>query len=121
MQERDKTVRARQILTQEDIALSAQVLQEFYWVATRPHKLALSHLEAQKYIDVWKLFPVQPITVGVIEDALYLCYRYQLSYWDAAIIAAARHLGCEQVLTEDLNHGQDYGGVRVITPFVATP
>ena len=120
VQEREKTTRSRQILTQEDIALSAQVLQEFYWVATRPHKLALSHREAQTYIDVWKLFPVQPITVGVIEDALYLCHRYQLSYWDAAIIAAARHLGCEQVLTEDLNHGQDYGGVRVVNPFVAT-
>lgn len=118
VQERDKTIRARQILTDEDIALSAQVLQEFYWVATRPHKLALSHLEAQAYIDVWKLFPVQPITVGVIEEALYLCQRYQLSYWDAAIIAAARHLGCEQVLTEDLNHGQYYEEVRVINPFV---
>lgn len=116
-EERGKTARARQLLKAQDIALSTQVLQEFYWVATRPHKLALTHVAAQTYIDVWKLFPIQPITLSVVEDALYLCHRFQLSYWDAAIIAAARHLGCTQVLTEDLNHGQDYEGVRVFNPF----
>jgi DNA-binding transcriptional MerR regulator len=40
-----------------------------------------------------------------------------LSYWDAAIIEAARALGCTHVLSEDLSDGQDYGGVRVTNPF----
>jgi predicted nucleic acid-binding protein len=43
--------------------------------------------------------------------------RFQLSYWDAAIIEAARAMGCTQVLSEDLNDGQDYGGVQVTNPF----
>ena len=116
-EERTKSERARHLLKSQNIALSTQVLQEFYWAATRPHKLALTHIAAQTYIDVWKLFPVQPITLSVVEDALYLCQRFQLSYWDAAIIAAARHLGCIQVVTEDLSHGQDYDGVLVVNPF----
>jgi predicted nucleic acid-binding protein len=44
--ERLKSAEARRIVRNEDIALSAQVLQEFYWVSTRPNKLALTHDEA---------------------------------------------------------------------------
>jgi predicted nucleic acid-binding protein len=43
--------------------------------------------------------------------------RFQLSYWDAAIIEASRAMGCTQVLTEDLSDGQDYLGVLVANPF----
>lgn len=43
--------------------------------------------------------------------------RFQLSYWDAAIIEASRAMGCTQVLSEDLNDRQDYGSVRVANPF----
>jgi len=43
--------------------------------------------------------------------------RFQISYWDAAILEAARALGCEVVLSEDLSDGQDYGGIAVENPF----
>jgi predicted nucleic acid-binding protein len=45
--------------------------------------------------------------------------RFQISYWDAAILEAARSLGCETVLSEDLGDGQDYAGVTVENPFSA--
>ena len=44
--------------------------------------------------------------------------RYKISYWDAAILAAATELGCTTLYTEDLNHGQTYESVQVINPFV---
>lgn len=44
--------------------------------------------------------------------------RFFVSYWDGAILAAAKALGCDTVYTEDLNHGQDYDGVRVENPFL---
>ena len=44
--------------------------------------------------------------------------RYQLSYWDGAIIAAAERLGARVLYSEDLNHGQTYGSVRVENPFL---
>jgi predicted nucleic acid-binding protein len=43
--------------------------------------------------------------------------RFRISYWDAAILEAARSFGCETVLSEDLSDGQDYAGVRVQNPF----
>jgi predicted nucleic acid-binding protein len=116
--ELSKSVEARRILRDEDLALSTQVIQEFYWVATRPNKLALTHAEAAAFVDVWKMFPVQSITIGLVEDALHLCGKFKISYWDAAIIAAARHMNCPTVFTEDLVGGQNYEGVTAINPFL---
>jgi predicted nucleic acid-binding protein len=115
--ERSKSRTARTILQTEDLRLSTQVLQEFYWVSTRPQKLALSHDEAVTFIDIWKSFPVQPVTLGIVEDALYLCERFRLNYWDAAIVAAARHMNCQTLFTEDLSPGQSYEGVTAVNPF----
>jgi predicted nucleic acid-binding protein len=53
----------------------------------------------------------------VMKAAATASQRWGISYWDAAIIEAARALGCTQVLTEDLNDGQDYAGVVVVNPF----
>ena len=44
--------------------------------------------------------------------------RYELSYWDGAIISAAESLGASILYTEDLNHGQHYGSVRAVNPFL---
>ncbi len=52
-----------------------------------------------------------------LRAADYACRRFRLSCWDAAIIEASRAMGCTHVLSEDLNDGQDYGGVRVANPF----
>jgi predicted nucleic acid-binding protein len=41
-----------------------------------------------------------------------------LSYGDGAIVAAAEVLEANTLYTEDLNHGQLYGRVRVVNPFV---
>jgi predicted nucleic acid-binding protein len=62
-------------------------------------------------------FPVQDITSGIMLAALDARERYQLSYWEAAIIEASRAIGCTQVLSEDLGDGRDYGGVLVANPF----
>jgi predicted nucleic acid-binding protein len=45
--------------------------------------------------------------------------RRNLSYWDAAILAAAKRMGCHTVFSEDLNDGQEFDGVTVINPFKA--
>jgi predicted nucleic acid-binding protein len=54
----------------------------------------------------------------LIEIAIELSWRYRISYWDGAILAAAERLGAEIVYTEDLSHGQTYGPVRVVNPFL---
>jgi predicted nucleic acid-binding protein len=62
-------------------------------------------------------FPVAEISTGVLLSAMASRDRFGISYWDAAILEAARPLGCEVVLSEDLNHGRDYAGVGVENPF----
>ena len=79
--------------------------------------LAVTHDEAQGLIESWLRFKVQETTVDILRAALNSAHRFQISYWDAAIIEAARSLGCKQVLSEDLNPGQSYAGVRVVNPF----
>ncbi|NUM52985.1 MAG: PIN domain-containing protein [Candidatus Hydrogenedentes bacterium] len=64
--------------------------------------------------------PVCPITRELVMDAVELRHRFQISYWDAAIIAAARQMGCDTIYSEDLNAGQNYDGVTVVNPFAAS-
>ena len=61
--------------------------------------------------------PIQEITVELFNTATEIRARFGISYWDAAILAAAKMLGCEAVYSEDLSHEQNYDGVMVINPF----
>lgn len=113
-----KAERARALLDEPDLALSVQVLQEFYVQATRPSApVRLTHDEAAALIATFLRFPVQETTVPLVQLALATRARWGIGYWDAAIVAAARLLGCPTLLTEDLQHAQDFDGVRVINPF----
>jgi predicted nucleic acid-binding protein len=117
-EEQDKAQRANDILDARDVALSVQVLQEFYVQATResrPDRLA--HEQAANLVESFLRFPVQPITTEVMLAAMATRRRFGISYWDAAILEAGRSLGCEVVLSEDLSDGEDYAGVRVENPF----
>jgi predicted nucleic acid-binding protein len=116
--EKEKAALARKLLEAEDLALSVQVLQEFYVQATRPTRQSrLSHAQASALVEAFLRFPVQENTVAILRAAWGAAQRFRISYWDAAIIEAARALGCNTVLSEDLGHGTNYGGVRVLDPF----
>ena len=108
---------ARRLIDFDQRAISLQVLQEFYTVATNARKLALSHQEALSFCNGWRRFKLLEPTLALFDDAVTICERYQITYYDAAIIAAARQLGCAVIYSEDLGHGQRYGGVRVENPF----
>ena len=116
--EAPKAAAARRLLGAADLALSVQVLQEFYVQATRPARSgALSHEQASLLVEAWLRFPVQETTVPLMLAAVRTADRYRISYWDAAIIEAARGLGCATLLSEDMAHGQDFNGVVVENPF----
>ncbi len=114
----NKTLAAQQLLFSGDVAISLQVLQEFYVSARNPRKLNLTHDAALQHCQEWRQFTVFEPTLGLFDEALRLCDRFQINYYDAAILAAAKQLGCAVVYSEDLNHGQDYDGVRVVNPFL---
>ena len=117
-EERVKAQAARKLLDSDDLALSVQVLQEFYVQATRTTRAdPLTHEQATLLIEAWLRFPVQETTVALMTAAFDASRRFRISYWDAAVIEAARSLGCRTVLSEDLAHGRDYDGVLVENPF----
>jgi predicted nucleic acid-binding protein len=119
--ERDKAARANDILSDRSLCLSVQVLQEFYVQATRSTRPdPLSHDQAVRLVESLMRFRVQEMTTPVMLAALATAHRFQVSYWDAAILEASRALGCEIVLSEDLSDGMNYGGVRVENPFLGT-
>ena len=116
--EGEKAGRALRLLDERDLGLSVQVLQEFYVQATRGTKPdRLDHAAAADLVEAWLRYPVQEMSVAIMRAALKLKARYGLSYWDAAIIEAARTLGCREIFSEDLSAEQSYDGVRVINPF----
>ena len=116
-----KARRANELLAAGNAGLSVQVLLEFYVQATRASRPdAITHEQATGLIDAWRRFPVQEMTVDVMVAAFETRRRFHIAYWDAAIIEASRALGCAVVLSEDLDTGTDYDGVRVRDPF-STP
>jgi predicted nucleic acid-binding protein len=116
--ERIKRDIAQHLLSARDNALSVQVLQEFYVQATRATRPApLAHDTAVDLIRTWLRFPVQSITLPLMSDALDLKRRTGFSYWDAAIVAAARALGCSEVLSEDMSHGRQIDSIVIVNPF----
>jgi predicted nucleic acid-binding protein len=116
--ERDNAKRANEILAARDLALSVQVLQEFYVQATRESRSdPLTNEQAVELVESFMRFPALPVTSQLMLAACATRQRFGISYWDAAILEAARALGCDVVLSEDLSDGEDYAGVRVENPF----
>jgi predicted nucleic acid-binding protein len=112
-----KRKRALDLIESEDFGTSAQVLQEFFVTVVKKASRPLSAAQALEWIEQWTAFPCQAIDHQLVRIAIEKSERYGISYWDAAILAAAEALGAHTVYSEDLNDGQLYGRVRVINPF----
>ncbi len=95
-------------------AISVQVLQKFHVNFVRRGHLPA---EATALIGDFWLWPVIDNSLALFRLGLSLQTRWQISLWDAMILAATQTSGARELLTEDLNHDQDYGGVRVVNPF----
>ena len=115
--EERKRKRALELIESEDFGTSAQVLQEFFVTVVKKASRPLSAAKALEWIEQWAAFPCQAVDRQLVQIAVELSQRYAISYWDAAILAAADALGSDTVYTEDLNDGQQYGRMRVVNPF----
>jgi predicted nucleic acid-binding protein len=98
-----------------DTAISVQVLQEMH---VNLGKRGVSQTEASRIVRDFSDWPIVDSTLELLQAALDEQARWKISLWDSLILAAARASGASDLITEDLNHGQDYGGVRVLNPFL---
>lgn len=109
---------ARELLARTDWGLSVQVLQEFYVNATRASpRPAMSHTNAVAAVREFLRRPVVASDSALLLAGLELKAKHRLSYWDAAIVAAAHSIGASTLFSEDLNDGQRFGSVTVRNPF----
>jgi predicted nucleic acid-binding protein len=97
--------------------VSAQVLNEFYWTATRKLQPPLSNEAAKQVVEKLSLGYVVPIDALLVRQAIRLVEEARIPLWDAGIVVAARRAGANKLLTEDLNHGQVIAGVTILDPF----
>lgn len=98
-----------------DTAISVQVLQEMH---VNLERQGISQPEATRIVRDYAAWPVVDHTLDLFQAGLKEQARWKISLWDALILAAARTAGASELITEDLSHGQDYDGVRVLNPFL---
>lgn len=113
-----KQRQAEQLILNTRFGLSSQVLQEFIANALRKKALGITEAGIDAALELASHAPVLPVTLELIVAAVTLRRRFQLSHWDATIVAAAQELGCTILYSEDLTHGQVFGALRVVNPFV---
>ena len=101
--------------------LSTQVLNEYYVNAKKKFPGAVTQGDARAEIRRYQHWRPWLIDHPTMETAWAVEARYGLSYWDALMVAAAQHMGCSLLLTEDLQHGQQIDSVQILSPFLVGP
>lgn len=116
----DKYSKAKQLVCNlwrlKEGCLSIQVLQELYVTLTKkiPNPMK-SDTAASVVSDLGQWIVHSPETEDILQ-AINIQHKYGLSFWDSMIICSAARLNCEKILSEDLNAGQVYEGIKVINP-----
>ena len=113
---------ARRVITlaaERDCILTLQALAEFYFVATRKGKLAASQAKAQ-VDELRSVFPMALPSGRTLSLAIDASERHRIGFWDGMLIAVVHEAGVGILLTEDLQDGQVYAGVRCLNPFTRT-
>ena len=98
--------------------LSTQVLQEFYVNIRRKTRPPVSQEVARAVVADYLVWDPIVNDGATVLEAIDVGHRYQLSLWDALIVVAARKGDASVLYSEDLNHGQAFGSVRVLNPFL---
>lgn len=101
--------------------ISTQVLNEFYVNVRRKLPTAQAAGDARAEIRRYQHWSPWIIDQPTIETAWAIESRYRIHYWDALMVAAAQHQGCEVLLTEDLQHGQRIDHMQIVNPFIVGP
>ncbi len=109
---------AREIVATKLFGVSAQTLAEFYNAVVIRAAVPMPLAEVDHWIERLVAFPFTVVDAHLVRAGIFLSRRYQIGYYDAALLAAAERLGAPVFYSEDLSHNQRYGSVRVVNPFL---
>jgi predicted nucleic acid-binding protein len=106
-------------LTTNSALISFQGVQETLNVITRKLPIPMAEPDVQDVLNniLLPLMRVMP-SAALYADALRVAQRYQFSFYDSLIVAAAQSAGCKRLLSEDMQHGQVIDGLRIVNPFI---
>jgi predicted nucleic acid-binding protein len=103
-------------MQQRSGVVSTQVLQEYFVTVTR--KFKADSLRAKEKVELYGAFEVARMDLGDILAAIDMHMLHGFSYWDALVLRMAKQTGCRILLSEDMQHGQEIDGVKIVNPFV---
>jgi predicted nucleic acid-binding protein len=116
--EASKRLMSEQLIANLEFGVSGQVLQEFYNTVTRKIARPISHEAAMGWLEDLSELDFVPVDCALVTAGAQIAHRFKTSYWDGAILAAAERLGAKTLYTEDLSHGQVYGTVTALNPYI---
>ena len=97
-----------------ETAISVQVLQELH---VNMERKGIAKEEIHAVVQDFSMWPIVENTLPLLHAGMAEKIRWQLSLWDAMILAAARACGAKELISEDFSIGQDYDGILIINPF----
>jgi predicted nucleic acid-binding protein len=98
--------------------VSYQVVQEFFNVALRRFSHPMNTAEAEQYLGaVFRPLLAVHSSISIYLEALQLAGKHRLAWYDALVVAAAIEGQCDTLYSEDLQHGQQIGRLRIENPF----
>jgi predicted nucleic acid-binding protein len=109
----------RDALTTQKGIVSFQVVQEFFNVALRRFSQPMQAADAAQYLNtVFRPLLAVHSSQALYAEALFLHAQSGVSWFDSLIVSAAIQARCEILFSEDLQHGQQFGGLQVRNPFL---
>ena len=107
-----------QAVKDRSFVISTQVLVEFFSATTKGKQPLLQRHEAQSQVTALARQRVIPTTANMVVSAVGYAERYQMQWFDALMLDAALSAGATTLYSEDMQHGQRYGSLTVVNPFL---
>jgi predicted nucleic acid-binding protein len=106
-------------LTTQKGIISYQVVQEFFNVALKRFSQPMQPSDAEQYLRT-VLYPLLSVhsSQALFAGALRLQDLSRISWYDSLIVSSALQAGCEILYSEDMQHGQYFGSLRIVNPFL---
>ena len=98
-----------------DYLVSVQSFNEFSSVMLGKFKRTVA--EIRESLEIYSRIESVPVEKSFTVRALQIQEQYQLQFYDSLLLAAAEANGCTEFLSEDLNDGQIYCGMKAVNPF----
>jgi predicted nucleic acid-binding protein len=97
--------------------LSTQILQEFYVTVTRKLRKPMARRTARDVVGTYLVWSPHQPDVEDIVAASELEERHRMAFWDALVVVSAHRCRAAKLISEDFNHGQRFGSLKIVNPF----